>query len=257
MGEPALSLAGVSVAIHGRTLLGDVSFVAAPGTITAVIGPNGAGKSTLAKALAGLLPAHGEIRLAGVALKRLAAAERARSVAYVPQFSLLDAPIEVRSVVAQGRYVYGRGLGALHHEDNDAIDAAMTAADITELGPRLFTELSYGERRRVLIARALATAAPLVVLDEPTASLDLAHALAFLTLLRRLAAAGRCIVAVLHDFDQALAIADNAVVLSRGRLVLQGPTREVFAAPSLGEVFGVELVAGGGLGYRLLHGGNS
>lgn len=254
MVEPLLQVAGLSVTRGGRTVLADVEFAAEPGTITAIVGPNGAGKSTLVKAIAGLIPSVGTVTFAGVPSSHLSAAQRARQVAYVPQFSLLDASIAVRHVVAQGRYVYGRGLGHLRGDDLVAIDAAMAAADVEVLADRAFTQLSYGERRRVLIARALATHAPLVLLDEPTSALDIAHALTLLSLLRRLADVGRCVVTVMHDFDEMAPLADRVVVIANGRMALAGPTAEVMASPGLGTIFGVEFVAGGGLGYRLLHG---
>jgi iron complex transport system ATP-binding protein len=152
---------------------------------------------------------------------------------------------------AQLPRAHQRGVFTLGRTDEAAIDEAMAAADVTHLADRRFTELSYGERRRVLIARALATSAEVLLLDEPTASLDLAHALSLTSLLRRLASAGRCIVAVLHDLGEALCTADCALLLAGGRMAAQGSAQELIGSSLARQVFAVEITPGGGLGYRL------
>ncbi|MBN1961669.1 MAG: ABC transporter ATP-binding protein [Deltaproteobacteria bacterium] len=251
MVEPALAVANLSVKLANRTLLSNINFSAMPGTITGIIGPNGAGKSTLIKAILGLLPAIGKISVVGMDSTKLSILQRARHISYVPQFSLLTAPIAVQTVVAQGRFMHRSGLGSLNKEDKIAITDAIKAADIENLQERRFSELSYGEKRRVLIARALATNAQIILLDEPTAALDLAHALTLLTLLKKMAQAGRCIITVLHSLDEILTLADHTLIIANGKLAINDTTKAVFSSPRLSDIFGVELIPGGGLGYRL------
>jgi len=248
---PALSLARVSARLGGRAVLDGIDVEVEHGEVFAVLGPNGAGKSTLLRAAAGLLRVEGEVRLDGHPLHALDRAERARRLAYVPQQSALESPLSVRRVVAQGRYAFGRGLGGLSREDARRVDEALEIADVTELARRRFTELSHGERRRVLLARAIATSARLILLDEPTAALDVAHTLAFFTLLQRLASEGYALFVVLHDLAHVLDHADRALLLRRGAPVASGTVDEVVTPARVREVYGVEMVAGGSIGYRL------
>ncbi len=251
MPELRLRAHELEIALGGHVVLARLSFAAKAGAITAILGPNGAGKSTLIKAMAGLLPYRGSITVDGAELAHLAPRARARLVAYVPQHSLLDDAVFVQQVVEQGRYAHGTGLGGLGAEGARLVREAMDDTDTTRFSARSFTELSYGERRRVLIARALATGAEILLLDEPSASLDLAHALGLYDLLRTLAASGRCIILALHDLDAALHLADHCLLLGEGKLVACGPTKDVLFSNAVPRVFGIELVPYGGLGYRL------
>jgi iron complex transport system ATP-binding protein len=254
MAELAFETRGLSVTLGKRKVLRELSFACRYGEVMAVLGPNGAGKSTLLRALAGLVPALGEVTLAGVPVRTLSAAERAKQVSFVPQHSLLAAPMPVAQVVAQGRYAHRAALATLRDDDRAAIAAALSATDIEELAQRPFSELSFGEQKRVLIARALATGARTLLLDEPTASLDIEHALRLFILLRQLASQGRAVVVVLHQLDHALAYCDRATLLGRGELVAAGVTREVITKARVRELYGVELVEGMGLGFRLPEG---
>lgn len=244
--EVLLEARGVSARLGGRRVLENIDLVVRKGQLVAILGPNGAGKSSLLRAVAGLLPFQGEVEIAGVPLRQLRAEARARAVSYVPQRSALEAPLQVFDVVAQGRYPHRRsGSG-----NDSEVERALKAVDLTALRDRRYTELSHGERRRVLIARALATGAPLVLLDEPSAGLDVAHALDLFHLLRQLTEEGRGLVVVLHALDEALSWANEALLLARGAVVARGPVREVVAAEPVLRAYGVELVPGGGLGYR-------
>jgi iron complex transport system ATP-binding protein len=244
MAEAALEARGLTVRRGGRTVLADVDLTAPAAAISVLLGPNGAGKSTLLKTVLGFLPHEGRIALGGTDVRTLDAQARARLCAYVPQHSALEAPLPAREVVAQGRFSHGPGgaFAGLTRSDLTAVEAAMARTDVTALADRPFSALSYGERRRVLVARALASQAPLLLLDEPTAALDVGHALALFQTLREVARAGAAVVVVLHQLQEAAAIADRAVLLAGGRVVHAGSPAEVIAASPVRSVYGVEMV---------------
>lgn len=251
MTSPLLVAAGMHVLRGARTVVEGFELSAAPGFVYALTGPNGAGKSSALKALAGLLPSSGQLQVAGRPLQSLSPRERAKLLAYVPQQSLLQSGISVREVVLQGRYAHDP-VWPHKHKHAVAIEQAMRETDVLALAERPWNQLSGGEQRRVLLARALATEAPVILLDEPTTSLDVAHALQLLLVLRELAKQGRCIVAVLHDLDQVARYADHSVLLQHGKSVAAGPTAEVITTENIRAVYGVELVPQSALGYRLV-----
>jgi iron complex transport system ATP-binding protein len=228
-----------------------VSFTARTGRVLGLIGPNGAGKSSLLKAAAGILPYEGEIAIGGMSAGNLDRAERARRVAYVPQQSELRSALDVRDVVAQGRYAHQIGSVRPSRTDGSEIARALALTEVEELAARAFTTLSQGEKQRVLIARALATGARVLLLDEPTSALDVGHALRLYRLLRRLAHEGYCVVAALHPLEEALEWTDDALLLDRGRRLVFGETRDVIRSEPIERVYGVRLVPGGALGFRL------
>lgn len=252
MTGPALFARELCVLRGARTVLEGFELSAAVGGVYALTGPNGAGKSSALKALAGLLPCSGQLQVGGRDLRSLSPRERARELAYVPQQSLLTSGISVRDVVLQGRYAHDAVWPHKHkHKHTGPVDHAMQQTDVLGLADRPWNQLSGGEQRRVLLARALATEAKVILLDEPTTSLDVAHALQLLLQLRELAEQGRCIVAVLHDLDQVQRYAERSVLLQRGRTVAAGPTSEVITSENIRRVYGVELVPNAALGYRL------
>jgi iron complex transport system ATP-binding protein len=241
----------LSVVRGKRKLLDRASLTLQGGHTVALIGPNGAGKSTFLKALAGIVPHDGELLLEGRRASLLSPRERARLLAYVPQHSALDAPLRVHDVVAQGRYAHRDLWGRSGADDESAIAAALEATDAAGLAERPFTSLSYGERRLVLLARALATGARILLLDEPTAALDVAHALSLLHRLRDLASRGHAVVVALHHLDEVRECCSQVVLLRQGCVFRAGAVEEVVSPDPVREVFGVELLAGAHFGYRL------
>ena len=239
----ALVARALGVRRGAREVLSGVDLDARAGQVTAVLGPNGAGKSTLLLAVAGLLRATGSVRVGGEDLGTLSLRERAKRIAYVPQRSQLRSALSVREVVAQGRYAHGSATEAV-------VDEALAQARATAFRGRTFTRLSVGEQQRVLLARALATQAPVLLLDEPTASQDIGQALATFALLRSLAHAGKTLVVVVHALDHALRFTDEAVLLHGGCVAEAGPTDEVLRAETLARVFGVRRLAAGGPAFE-------
>lgn len=234
----------------GRTpLLDGVDLTIAPCRLTAVIGPNGAGKSTLLRCLCGeIAPASGRITLDGTPIAAWDLVALARRRAVLPQQVTLDFPLTAREVVALGRGPH-RGV-ADAAADRRAVDAALDAADVAALADRCYPTLSGGEQQRVQFARALAqihgtaSAPAYLLLDEPTASLDLAHQSAVLRVARGLADTGTGVLAILHDLNQAARFADEVVLLRRGRVFAAGPPAGVLTAATVEAVFGcpVEVV---------------
>jgi iron complex transport system ATP-binding protein len=230
---------GVSVALGRRPVIVDLKLAVDRGAFVAIVGPNGAGKTTLLKAAAGIVPADGRIVLDGRPLGRLSPAERARAVAYLPQGHVFYWPLPVADIVALGRLPRGAGAD-LSAADIAAVDAAMAATGTAAYAARAITTLSGGERARVALARVLATEAPLILADEPTASLDPRYQLIVLDILAAQAAAGGAVVAVLHDLGLAARYADRVVVMERGKIVAEGPTAAVLTEERLAATFGVE-----------------
>jgi iron complex transport system ATP-binding protein len=250
MAEPAIDVRALSLQRGARTVLRDISFEAHFGEVLAVLGPNGAGKSSLLRGLSGLCPYQGDVRLSGRELRSMSTVERARAVSFVPQQSQLTAALPVASVVAQGRYMHRDGLRN-RGNDEPAVAAALEQVDMSALRERPFSELSCGEQKRVLLARALCSGARVLLLDEPTASLDIEHALRLSALLRTLAGEGRCIVVVLHQLDEALQLSDRALLLKQGRTLTIGASAAVIDESHVRALYGVELLRDQGLAFRL------
>jgi iron complex transport system ATP-binding protein len=247
----ALSVAVLSVVRGGRAVVDRVTFAARFGCVTGLLGPNGAGKSSIVKALAGILPYEGDIAIEGCSARELDGPERARRVAYVPQQSELRSALSVASLVEQGRYAHHAGRLRSTAHDRAAVARALELTETASLAERSFLTLSQGERQRVLLARALATEARILLLDEPTSALDVGHALKAYAMLRRLAQQGYSVLAVLHPLNEALEWTDEAVLIDRGRLLASGPTRTIISQNIVGATYGIELVPSGALGFRL------
>ncbi|NOY94244.1 MAG: ABC transporter ATP-binding protein [Deltaproteobacteria bacterium] len=239
--EIALEAEGLRFAFAGREVLRDVSLHVRPGELVALLGGNGAGKSTLLRLLAGFLrPDAGEVRALGDHLSGLDRREIARRLAYVPQRFGAEPSFSVREMVAMGRWAYLGRLSARSAEDDAAIEDALVAADLGGLAERSFDALSGGERQRVLFARALAQGSSVLLLDEPTASLDLLHAHRLMTHVADSAREGLAVLIAVHDVALAARFADRALVLSSGRLLADGSPYEVLTPSLFAEAFGVD-----------------
>jgi iron complex transport system ATP-binding protein len=254
MAEPqarGLIAAGIRVSHGDRQVLHGVDLHAAPGEVVAILGPNGAGKSTLLRAACGLLACEGSVQLDGCDVRAMAARERAQQIAFVPQHSALRSALPVRDVVLQGRFAHRGPLASPRNADRDAVESALEKTDTARFAERAFTKLSFGEQRRVLLARGLATGARTLCLDEPTAALDVGHALHLHALLSELAGSGYTVVLVLHSLEDALTHTDRALLLDRGRAVCAGKTRDVIAEEHVRAVYGVEMQRQKALGFSL------
>ncbi|MFI6347108.1 heme ABC transporter ATP-binding protein [Streptomyces sp. NPDC050560] len=235
-GETLAEARGLAVALGGRTVLADVTLAVRAGEVLALVGPNGAGKSTLLAALAGdLAPAAGTALVRGRAAHGVPAAELARLRAVLPQSASVSFPFTVEEVVRMGRAPWS-GTGRVDDDDR-AVAAALATTETAALAGRPFGELSGGERARTALARTLAQDTGLLLLDEPTAALDLRHQEMVLRVCRERAWAGDAVVAVLHDLGLAAACADRVAVLHGGRIVAEGPPGDVLAADLLSTVY--------------------
>ncbi len=231
---PRRALAGVDVALGS-------------GELACLLGPNGSGKSTCLRCLAGLLrPGGGAVELDGAPLERLTARERARAIAFVPQALPALPEIEVRAFVLGGRYPYlGRWQGFLGRPspaDRAAVETALAEADALDLAGRGLDELSLGQRQRVLVARALAQEAGVLLFDEPTAALDPEHQVRVFALIERLVALGRTALVATHELNLASRYATRCLLLAEGRVVAEGAPAGVLRPEVLGPVFGRHLL---------------
>ncbi|MBF6467422.1 heme ABC transporter ATP-binding protein [Nocardia beijingensis] len=239
-GDVTVRASGVSVQRRGggqaRRVLDGVDFEAVAGQVVALVGPNGAGKSTLLAVLAGeLAPSAGTVELDGQPLAHWTTLDMARRRAVLPQTHTVGFPFTAREVVAMGRAPWVRTERREH--DEQQIAAAMAVTDVAHLATRSFPTLSGGERARVALARVLAQDTATLLLDEPTAALDLGHQEAVLRLAAERAAAGAAVVVVLHDLGVAAAYADRVAVLDAGCIAADGPPREVLTTELLTKVY--------------------
>jgi iron complex transport system ATP-binding protein len=238
--EPMLVAQHLEVALSGRAILKDVSLSLSSGQLVALVGPNGAGKTTLLRALAGLVPSTGTIEIGGDRLSALSLRERAKRFGYLPQGHLVHWPLPAKDVVALGRYPHGATDPArLSPHDEQAVRRAMQATSVVEFADRPVTELSGGERSRVALARVLAVEAPVVLADEPTASLDPRYQIDVMINLRAAADNGVLVVVVTHDLGLASRFAETVLVMSDGRLVAQGKPEQALSEQIMADVFRV------------------
>jgi iron complex transport system ATP-binding protein len=235
---------------EATVLVDHLSLRLASGKILAILGPNGAGKSSLLKGILGILPTvSGEVKLGGASLQALSSEQRAKAVAYVPQHSALNLDWTVEEVVRMGRFAHRHGQARSAQRDKELVKRSMLETDVVHLAQRSFLSLSGGERNRVLIARGLATEAPLMLLDEPTQCLDPAHAIDCLSHLGILRDAGKTVVIVTHDLNQVANLADEILLMRAGRKRAMGPPKQLFESRDIEEVLGVRLIPEAAFGY--------
>lgn len=243
-----LRTAGLTVSLGGRPVLSGVDVAAGPGELFGLLGPNGAGKTTLLRALSGLLvPQAGAVTLDGAPLAPLAAMSPsvlARRLAYLPSGNECQWPLAVEALVALGRLPHRTPWSRLSVEDMAAIEAAMRFTGVLGLAGRPVTQLSGGERARVLLARALAGDPELLLADEPVAGLDPGHQLDVMALLARRAAGGGTVVVALHDLTLAARFCTRLILLAGGRVLAEGVAEAVLTPENLRAAYGIEATVG-------------
>jgi iron complex transport system ATP-binding protein len=239
---PVLETTALAVGYGGSTVVSGVSVTIGPGTLWSVLGPNGSGKSTLLRTVLGLLrPLQGEVRLFGTPVGRWERRALARRLAWVPQSFDGDPGFTGLELVLMGRAPHQGGWGLPGAKDLAVAHAALAELGVGYLAGRIVSRLSGGERRLLLVARALAQEPDLLLLDEPTAFLDLQHQAQVLERVRARVRAGMAAVAVLHDPNLAAAFTDAALLLRDGRVLGQGASAELLDAERLGALYGLGL----------------
>lgn len=235
-----LRLSHVHASLGSRPVLHDVSLDVRAGEFVGLIGPNGAGKSTLLKSILTLVPSTGDIDIAGQPARRMNLRERATHVAYLPQDREIGWAVSVEHLVSLGRTPYRRGFSRPSAHDAALVEQAMQRMDVQLFRHRSALELSGGERARVLIARALAQDAALLLADEPAAGLDPAHQIGLMQCLADLAGKGSTVVASLHDLGLAARWCTRLVLIHEGKIVADGRPADVLTADHMHRIYGVE-----------------
>ena len=231
----------VTVGYGGEPVVRDLTLDVPDGLVTTIVGPNGCGKSTLLRTLARLLrPTSGGVRLDGDSIDAVPTREVSRRLALLPQSPIAPDGLLVRDLVGRGRHPHQRWYRQWSPSDEDVVEQSLRTTDTWDLRDRAIDELSGGQRQRAWIAMTLAQDTDLLLLDEPTTFLDLAHQVEVLELVGRLNRdRGRTVAMVLHDLNLAARYSDLVVVMQDGRVVTQGPPREVFTVELLDDVFGL------------------
>ena len=233
---------GLRVGYGDRPVLDGIDLRLPDGAITAIVGPNGCGKSTLLRSIGRVLsPAAGAVLLDGRPVHRTPTRDVARALGLLPQSNVVPEQLTVRDLVARGRFPHRGAFSRWSSEDQDAVEEALAATGTDELADRVVDELSGGQRQRSWIAMVLAQQTPILLLDEPTTYLDLAHRLEVLRLLRSLnTTRGVTVAMVLHDLDEACRYADHLVAMHNGEVVAEGAPGDVVTPDLVRHVFGVE-----------------
>ncbi|MFD5386296.1 ABC transporter ATP-binding protein [Streptomyces sp. NPDC127074] len=239
-GSTRLAAQGVSVGYGGRAVIEDLDVTIPPGVITTIIGPNGCGKSTLLRTLTRLLkPAKGAVVLDGEDIAGLRTRDVAKKLGLLPQAPVAPEGLTVADLVAKGRHPHQSWLRQWSSDDAGVVERALAMTGVSELADRPVDSLSGGQRQRVWISMTLAQGTDLLLLDEPTTYLDLAHAIDVLDLVDDLHESGRTVVMVLHDLNLATRYSDNLIVMRAGSILAQGHPRDVITAELLDEAFGL------------------
>lgn len=237
----ALSIEKLSASLKGREVLRDIAFSVEPGEIVGIIGPNGAGKSTLLRSIAGLLPYTGTITISRRNLRDITAHDRATLISYLPQEREVAWPISAAKLVALGRTPYLPPMSGPNQLDDEMVERALAWVDATKLRNRIVSDLSGGERARILIARALAQDTPLLIADEPTAGLDPAHQISLMQVFAARARADRTIIVALHEIALAARWCTRLLLFDNGQLIADGPPKDVLTTSVFEHAYGVRL----------------
>lgn len=233
-----LEASNITVHARGRSIVGGAGLTVAPGELVGLIGPNGAGKSTLLRAMLGLTPrVSGNVTLGGVDFAAMPARDRARSVAFLPQDRRVEWRLTAHDVVMLGRYPHQAGFGGATVADREAVARAIAAVEGEALLDRPFAVLSGGERTRILLARALAVEAPILLADEPIAALDPYHQLHVMEILQARARSSTGVLAVIHDLALAARFMDRLVLMDTGRIVAHGAPAAVLTPLNLATTY--------------------
>jgi iron complex transport system ATP-binding protein len=241
--DPLLAVDGLRVRLGGTTVLDNVDATADRGRFVGLVGPNGAGKTTLLRTVAGAVtPDEGRVTVGGERIHDLSSKAASRLVATVPQDTSVAFEFDVRTVVEMGRNPHRSRFGGWTESDAAAVERALDRTDTRQFADRPVTSLSGGERQRVLLARALAQNAPLLLLDEPTGSLDINHQVRTLDLVSDLVSKGRTALAAVHDLDLAARYCEELLLMSGGRVVAAGPPASVLTESALRDAFGADAV---------------
>lgn len=231
----------LSFSFGDEAVLESVSLEVTDGELVGLIGPNGAGKTTFLRLVSGVLdPNQGTVSVGGSLVQSLSPAEIGQRVAVVPQQTELSFDFSVRDVITMGRNPYQGRFERLHAADRELVEQAMVRTETAHLADRPFSGISGGERKRVLIARAIAQNTPALLVDEPTASLDINHQISVFELLRDLIDDGKTILAAVHDLDLAARYCDRLVLLSDGTIKASGPAADVLKPKRLKHAYGID-----------------
>lgn len=240
---PQLAARSATLGYEARTICRDLTLAIPPGSFTVVVGPNACGKSTLLRAMARLLvPTQGQVVLDGQDINRLKTRDVARRLGLLPQTSSAPDGLSVAELVARGRYPHQSFLRQWSAADEEAVRSAIAATSLADLSDRPVDTLSGGQRQRAWVAMALAQETPILLLDEPTTFLDIAHQIDLMDLLERLNHEGRTIVAVLHDLNQAARYASHLVAMKDGKVIAEGPPADVVTREMVKIIFDIACV---------------
>ncbi|TLX61797.1 cobalamin/Fe(3+)-siderophore ABC transporter ATP-binding protein [Stutzerimonas nosocomialis] len=238
-----LEAQGLGLAYGDRQIVRDLSLRIPEGQVTAIVGPNGCGKSTLLAGLSRLhAPTQGAVLLNGQPIDTQRSRDVARQLALLPQQATAPEGLTVYELIQFGRQPHQGLLRQWSAQDHAIVEAAMAAADLSELAHRPLESMSGGQRQRAWIAMAIAQATPLLLLDEPTSALDLGHQIEVFELIRELSAAGKTVVMVVHDLSSACRYADYLVAMNKGRIIAEGPPRDIVTPALVEQLYGVRCV---------------